>query len=298
MTTAVYEHLLNRPPSTNELTEWGTVVGQRATQVGGANGDERLLAAVFSSNEYFMDQKDPTGLSTNDSWLKSLYPKLRVAFNATAESTQLANVLSAYAPARQAVVNAVLASPEYLTQVVQNLYMTYMGRAAAVGDIAFGLNLLEQGGTQEQLIAAILGSGEYFNSEAPAVVGGGATASDATLIRAMYKQLFPGYTVSQGEVNYWDNQLAAGTITAQQIANILDTTGLYRFGTTGTPTVPASYNGSADRAYVHYLGRHATQGEITYWASVYIANPNYRDEDLTKAILNSEEYFLRTRTFA
>jgi hypothetical protein len=299
VTTAVYEHLLNRLPSTYELAEWRTVVGQGATQVGGANGDEQLLAAVFSSNEYFMDQKDPTThLSSNDSWLKSLYPKLHVAFNATAEATQLANVLAAYAPARQAVVNAVLASPEYMTQVVQSLYTTYMGRAAGVGDIAFGLNLLQGGGTPEQLIAAILGSGEYFNREAPAVVGGGATAGDATLIRAMYKQLFPGYTVSQGEVTYWVNQLNAGTITAQQIANILDTTGLYRFGTTGTPTVPGSYNGSADRAYVQYLGRHAAQSEITYWASVYVANPNFSDKNLLTAILTSGEYFLRTRTFA
>ena len=90
-------------------------------------------------------------------------------------------------------------------------------------------------------------------------MGGGATANNDTLVRAMYKQLFPGYTISQGEATYWDNQLNAGTITAQQIATILDTTGLYRFGTTGTPTVPASYNGSVDRAYVQYLGRHASQ---------------------------------------
>jgi hypothetical protein len=299
VTTAVYQHLLNRLPSTYELAEWQTVVGKGATQAGGANGDEQLLAAVFSSNEYFMDQKDAvTHLSTNDSWLKSLYPNLRVAFNATAESTQLANVLAAYAPARQAVVNAVISSPEYLTQVVQTVYTTYMGRPAGVGDVAIGLNHLQNGGTPEQLIAAILGSGEYFSREAPIVVGGGATAGNATLIRAMYKQLFPGYTVSQGEVTYWTNQLSAGTITAAQIAANLDTTGLYRFGTTGTPAVPSSYNGSVDRAYMQYMGRHAGPTEITYWASVYAANPNYSDADLIKAILNSEEYFLRTRTFA
>jgi hypothetical protein len=298
VTTTVYQHFLNRLPSTYELSEWGTVVGQGAAQVGGANGDEQLLAAVFSSNEYFMDQKDAvTHLSTNDSWLRSLYPKLRVAFNATDESTQLGNVLAAYAPARQAVVNAIVSSPEYLTQVVQSLYTTYMGRSAQSGDVAFGLNLLQQGGTQEQLIAAILGSGEYFNREAPSVIAGGATAGNDTLIRAMYKQLFPGYTIGQWEVNYWVNQLNAGTITGQQIANILDTAGLYRFGTTGTPTVPLSYNGWVDGGYVRYMGRHAVQSEISYWAGVYSAHPNYRYEDLIKAILNSEEYFLRTRTF-
>jgi hypothetical protein len=291
VTTTVYQHLLNRLPSTYELSEWRSVVGQGAAKVSGANGDEQLLAAVFSSNEYFMDQKDPvTHLSTNDSWLRSLYTNLRVPFNATAESTQLANVLTAYAPARQAVVNAVVSSPEYLTQVIQGLYSKYMGRSAQSGDIAFGLNLLQQGGTQERLIAAILGSGEYFSREAPSVVGGGATAGNDTLVRAMYKQLFPDYTISQGEVNYWVGQLNAG----QQIANILDNTGLYRFGTTGTPTVPASYNGWVDGAYSRYLGRHASQSEINYWASVYNANPGYRDEDLIKAILNSEEFFLRT----
>jgi hypothetical protein len=298
LTTTVYEHLLNRLPSTYELSEWRSVVGEGTRQTGGANGDEQLLAAVFSSNEYFMDQKDPaSGLSTNDSWLRSLYPKLRVAFNATDESTQLANVLKAYSPARQAVANAVVSSPEYQTQIVQGLYATYMGRGAGAGDVAFGLNLLQSGGTPEQLIAAILGSGEYFSIVAPGVVGGGATASDATLIEAMYKQLFPGYTISQGEVNYWVGQLNAGTITGEQIAAILDNTGLYRFGTTATPTVGPSYNGSVDRAYVQYMGRHATQSEIAYWASVYNANPGYPSQDLIEAILTSQEYFLRARTF-
>ena len=296
VTTSVYEHLLNRLPSTSELIEWRTVLGQTAPQAGAANGDEQLLAAVFSSNEYFMDQRDgATHLSTNDSWLRSLYPNLRVAFNATDESTQLANVLEAYAPTRRAVVNAIVASPEYMTQVIQNLYTVYMGRAAGVGEIASGLALLQGGATPEQVIGVILGSGEYFSREAPLVVGGGATASNDTLVRAMYTQLFPGYTISQGEATYWVNLLNGGTITAQQIANILDTTGLYRFGTTGTPSVPASYNGSIDRAYIKYLGRHAVQGEISYWASVYNANPGYRDEDLVKAILNSQEYFVQGR---
>ena len=113
---------------------------------------------MFSSNEYFMDQKDSAShLSTNDSWLRSLYPKLRVAFNATDESTQLANLLTANAPTRQAVVNAVVASPEYMTQVIQNFYAAYMGRAAGVSEIASGLSLLQQGGTPEQLIGVIFG---------------------------------------------------------------------------------------------------------------------------------------------
>jgi hypothetical protein len=172
-----------------------------------------------------------------------------------------------------------------------------MGRGAGAGDVAFWLNLLQSGGTPEQLIVAILGSGEYFSIVAPGAVGGGATASDATLIEAMYKQLFPGYTISQGEVNYWVGQLNAGTITGQQIAAILDNMGLYRFGTTGTPTVATAYNGSVDRAYVQYMGRHATQSEIAYWASVYNANPGYPSQDLIEAILISQEYFLRTRTF-
>jgi hypothetical protein len=194
------------------------------------------------------------------------------------------------------VVNAVLSSPEYLTQVVRNAYTTYMGRAASVGEVASGLTLLQNGGTPEQLIAAILGSSEYFGREAPLVVGGGAVASNVTLVEAMYKQLFPGYTVSTAQVNSLATLLTNGTYTAQQLANILDTTGLYRFGLTAAP--PSSYNGSVDRAYMQYMGRHAGPTEITYWASVYAANPNFNDADLIKAILNSEEYFLRTRTFA
>ncbi len=296
VTINVYQHLLNRLPSTNEMAEWQAVVGKGATQTGGPNGDEQVLDAVFSSQEYFLDQRDAvTNLSTNDSWLRSLYPHLGVAFNATDESTQLANVLAAYAPARQAVVNAVVGSPEYMTQVIQSLYTTYMGRSAGVGDIAFGLNLLEQpGGSQEQLIAAILGSNEYYTHEAPLVVGGGATASNTTLVAAMYKQLFPGYTVSSAQVNSLASFLTNGVYTATQLANILDTTSLYRFGLTAAP--PSSYNGLVDRLYEEFLGRHASAGEIVNWQAAYNANPNYREEDLIKAIMNSNEFFMRPRT--
>ena len=68
------------------------------------------------------------------------------------------------------------------------------GPARRRGEIASGLSLLQGGGTPEQLIGVIFGTPEYFSREAPLVVGGGATASNDTLVRAMYKQLFPGYT--------------------------------------------------------------------------------------------------------
>ena len=79
------------------------------------------------------------------------------------------------------------------------------------------------------------------------------------------------------------------------MAVILDTSSLYRFGDLASN--PNNYvNGSVDRAYMQFLGRDATPGEITYWEQVYAANPNYRVEDLDAAILGSGEYFADNTT--
>ena len=206
---------------------------------------------------------------------------------------QLNNAESA---ARTQDARTLLSGQPYETLFIQSVYQQFLNRAPSSDEINLQLNLFNQGGTQEQVIASLLGSLEYFNNDAPGVVGGGATASNSTLIQAMYKQLFPGYTVSSGEVTYWVNQLNAGTITATQIANILDTTNLYHFGTTGPLTLSAAVNGSVDRAYEKYLGRDANLGELNYWASVYAANPNYRTEDLIATILGSGEYFAKNTT--
>jgi hypothetical protein len=105
---------------------------------------------------------DPTGLAA-DSGLLDAVP---AGGNATA--------------ARSVVVNAITSSLEYRQDVVDRIFQHYLHRSAfgdPTGLTAF-VNLLNAGGTQELVAAAVIGSSEYF------MLHGSDTAS---FLNALYK---------------------------------------------------------------------------------------------------------------
>ena len=61
------------------------------------------------------------------------------------------------------------------------------------------------GRTEEQTLSIILGSSEYFNRVAPLVVGGGATASAQTFVRALYIDLLKRQADPNG-LAFWTQQ--------------------------------------------------------------------------------------------
>ena len=302
VTDFVYEKYLDRAPTAAEVALWQPIVGQGASVAGGLNGDEQLVNAVLSSPEYFDLQSDPSdsGLATNNSWLTSLYTSLRVPFQAGGEAANLAYLDNAYAPARLTAIEGFLTSPEYRTDFIQSEYNALLGRAASANEVAFWLGDFKAGVTQEQLIASLISSPEFF-TRAPIILNQLSTpASNTTLVEAAYQVLFPGYTITASDLNTWVPRLNAGSITSLQMATILDTSALYYFGSptnppespAGSPFTNAGVNGFINRQYLKFLGRNATQAEINTWMSVFTSTPN-----LIASLLDSTEYLNKTHQF-
>jgi hypothetical protein len=60
------------------------------------------------------------------------------------------------------VAKDVLTSDEYKMVVVDNLYATYLGRAPDPIGLAGWTNDLKQGASDQEVLAGIIGSNEYF----------------------------------------------------------------------------------------------------------------------------------------
>ena len=102
---------------------------------------------------------------------------------------------------RLLVANDIERSFEARDHVVRGWYQTFLGRAPQNGEEAGLAQAMVNGATEEQVLAVILGSQEYFN-HAPSVLGVGGMASNTTFIQALYAQLL-SRTPSQGEINAW-----------------------------------------------------------------------------------------------
>jgi hypothetical protein len=96
-----------------------------------------------------------------------------------------------------AVANAIARSPEGLTHAVDALYIQLLGRQAQGGEEQGFVKLLQQGATQEQVVADLVSSSE-FASHANTLIGG--TNSDANFVGALFKLLL-NRTPASGEVN-------------------------------------------------------------------------------------------------
>ncbi len=64
---------------------------------------------------------------------------------------------------RAPMVQALLASPEYFSSVVQSTYQKYLRRAATPAELQQWSGALQGGGTSDQVLMSVLTSDEYFN---------------------------------------------------------------------------------------------------------------------------------------
>ncbi len=163
------------------------------------------------------------------------------------------------------VVLGIESSPEYRGDQVEGLYQTLLHRTADTPGWDAAVTFLQQGGTVEELQAAIMGSPEYYQ-----VRGGGTDAGfmDAAVLDTIHR----GATAGDLLVG---TQLLAGGWTRTQMAAALVANGLAQ----------------ADRVetwYQTYLGRAADpQGQAGFLAGLQMGVP---DEVLVAAMLGSPEY--------
>jgi hypothetical protein len=238
-----------------------------------ANGlrDESLINVFVSSLEYF--QGTTLGGDTNKTWLTSLYQKI---LNRAPDTAGLNGALNAllndYAVQRQTEVTSLSGSKEYRTDVVNGLYQKYLLRAADAGALAFWVPALQAGtATDEQLIASLVGTQEYFTKH-----GG----TNLSFLQAAYLDILGRPLDSSGQA-YWLGQLQAGA-SRTTVATTLLSSLEYR-------------SNLVSGFYTTYLGRSGSSGDIAYWAGqLGLGVP---DEQVIDYLLTSNEYFLRAHTY-
>ncbi len=283
LTGLAYQNFLGRAAGAGEIAFWRTLLSTRGV-AGRLSPVENLVANLLGSREYFSRQMEGT-VDTNRAWVASLFASLQIPFDQAGADATLNNILAGYRPQRYAVATALVNSAEHRRRFILESYQTYLGRAPGAGEINFWQAQFQFNRiTQEQLIANLLGSPDFFNRSPGLIPGNTAPASNATVIRADYLLLF-GQSPTDFEVTFYLNRLNAG-LTREQMANELLVTDRYRF---------AQPNGLVNTLYRTYLNRNATVAEINFWRFQY--QRGLRTEALVADLVASSTYFLLPHTF-
>jgi hypothetical protein len=260
LVTADYVNFLDRVPDSAGLAGW-------LGQVAKGTRQETIQADILASHEYFFGH----GQGNIPEFVQALYQDV-LRRPASASDTNYwvgflgGTPLSSGLPARLAQTATLLTeSDEAYTNFINNAYQKYLGRAPDAGGLAYWLNLMRGGLTDEHLEASFLGSAEYIANH------GGAGAG---WVKGMYLDLL-GRTPSQAEINYWVNILAGGTSTTD-----------VAFGFASS-NEREGQRVTAD--YKTYLARTPTSAEVSYWVSAFAGG--LRNEAVQAGFLSSKEYF-------
>jgi hypothetical protein len=157
-----YVALLGRIPQAADIASWLPLVRQGSSGPGVPTPDQRFVAALLGSNEFFYRLGN-----TNSSWLSSLYTVLLGRAPDVAGYTGTLNVLlNSYVSQRQLASQILDTSSEYRARLITGYYETYVRRAPSSGEIAAWISFMQGGGTDQQIIAALVSSAEYFQGQA------------------------------------------------------------------------------------------------------------------------------------
>jgi hypothetical protein len=167
------------------------------------------------------------------------------------------------------VANGIIRSAEGLTHTVDGLYVQLLGRAAQGGEEQVWVKLLQNGATEEQVIA-VIASGTEFASHADTLIGGG--DSNTNYVKALY-QLLLNRTGSTDEVNGWLSVLPS--LGRAGVANGFVTGMEYR-----TDVVTGFYSSLLDRTTP------PAKAEVSFWV-----NSGLDILNIELGFASSSEYF-------
>jgi hypothetical protein len=146
----LYQHYLHRAADPGGLQFF-------TSQLANGGTPEQVATALVGSPEYYANR----GGGTNDGFLDALFqdalgrpvdPGARQYFD---------QALASGATTAQ-VASSVFTSPEYQSDVVNQIYLQLLDRPADPNGLAFWSNELAHGATDDQIISAIAASDEYF----------------------------------------------------------------------------------------------------------------------------------------
>ncbi len=145
-----YRTFLHRPADPAALGFWVPYLQSGHTIA-------ELRAQLIGSDEYFARAG-----RTNDGFLDQLYVDVLNRHIDPAGRQLLLFLLQQFTP-RQAIAANILAQSEAVDIVVRGLYQTYLRRNADEGGVLYFRNYLQHGGTEETIVAQLVGSQEYFD---------------------------------------------------------------------------------------------------------------------------------------
>jgi hypothetical protein len=150
-----YQEYLGHSASPTDLT------GYWSGQFQAGQTYEQIQAQILGSAEYF-------GLngSNNLTWLQQVYVQVLKRPLDQGGLTYFGSLLGA-GVSRQQVALTILQSEEYQALVVQQTYMTFLGRQASMQDVAFWQSQFGSGMTTATFIGDVVQSLEYFNRTHP-----------------------------------------------------------------------------------------------------------------------------------
>jgi hypothetical protein len=149
---AAYQKLLGTTPDSSTLNYFVGLL---------ANGTsiEGVDAIIVGSNTFFQTQ----GGDTTAGFLNAVYQDFLNRPLDSAGSAVWQQVLASGQTTTQVAMD-ILSTSEYFTDVVQNIYQTYLGRAADQTSLsAFVASLQGGGGSDNTVLAAVLGSPEFLS---------------------------------------------------------------------------------------------------------------------------------------
>jgi hypothetical protein len=257
-----YDRFLYRNPDAGETAYWRGVLSNTAAAPGRATPTETLIAGLLQSKEYFQSYASSPSL-----YVTSLYANvLGRTPDAAGFQINRDRVVNGMTELREEVVRQLVNSDDYHAAVVRDYFDEHLGRSATDGDVAYWVGRMRQGAKAEDVLAGIMGSGEYAR-----LVGGG----DAGWLDAVYNDLL-GRAVDAGGRAYFLGELAAQRLSREQVAeSILDSD---------------EHRGRlADDLFFEYLGRSATDGDRQFCLNSF--RNGARGEDLVALLASSTEYF-------
>jgi hypothetical protein len=148
----MYQKYLGRPGETDGVNYW---VGQLEN---GGTTDEQLAALFLSSDEFYAQHS-----GTDSGFLDGLYQAvLGRAADADGKNSWLAAMQNGWT--RTQVAYFFTGSTEQLSQKVVGYYSTFLNRGpSSVDDVNYWVNAIQHGVHDENVMAAFIGSQEYFD---------------------------------------------------------------------------------------------------------------------------------------
>jgi len=146
----LYQLLLHRSADATGLTIFTGLLAQGDTR-------EQIAGQIAGSAEYYGDQ----GGGTNDGFVTALFQD---ALGRTPQPQELTQFNQAFANgATLAQIAAdVFSSPEYVQDEIGGFYQQYLRRSADSAGLSYFVNAREQGASDEQVIAQLVGSTEGY----------------------------------------------------------------------------------------------------------------------------------------